>query len=545
MVIMRWNKTFIPTLRQAPSDVEAVSHQLLMRAGYIRCIGSGEYLYLPLMQRVLRNLEQLIKAELDTGGAVEYDFPVTNNADNPLDVPVSSLCGEIRSYRQLPLMFYRFGTRVDPDIKPKHGLIRAREYQYGEILGFAADESSQGNIFDRWCTTLKEFFSRIGLEVIAVESSSAIPHVNKAVDLVITSNSPIADQDVLISEDGTYTASLDSATFQESDPPVFDNETREIASVPTPGASTIEDVTAFLQAPAYRLIKTLICTADDRTVAVLVRGDRELNLAKLKSAMKTQAIDLADSEIVERITGCPVGFAGPVGLKKVDIISDRLVMNMRNAIVGANRSETHLINVNPVRDFTPVLIADLVNAEQGDLDPSGKKSLKLYRALKLGAVYQVDAGYAVEREASFYDIDSELKPFHMVLANLGISRTAQAVAEFSHDDNGLIWPKEIAPYPVELIPIAVTDEAVRMASERIHDDLTAEGIECLIDDRDERPGVKFNDADLIGIPIRVVIGNRSLKAGGAEVKSRGGTENILAKTDVVSGEIKSIWSRIK
>ncbi len=540
---MRWNKTFIPTLRQAPSDVESVSSQLLLRAGYIRRIGSGEYMYLPLMQRVLRNLERLISDELQAIAAVEYDFPGHTEANDPLNIPLSNLCGEIRSYRQLPLIFYRFGTRIDPEVKPKHGLIRAREYHYAELPGFTADESSQAQMFESVQKALTKIFFRVGLEVVAVESSSAVPHVSKAIDLAVITDSPIADQTVLIGEDGTYAATLDVAEFQEASPPVFDEEAREIEAVPTPGASTIEDVTAFLHVPASRLIKTLICTADSRPVAVLVRGDRELNLAKLKRRMGAETIDLADAETVERITGCAVGFAGPVRLKHVDIIADRLVMAMRNGIVGANQDETHLININPGRDFIPIMTGDLVNAEPGDLCRDGNKRLMSHHAITLASVGKVNSAYCVDRDATFYDVDGALKPFYPVSAKLGVSRTVQTVAEFNHDDNGLIWPKEIAPYSVEIIPIAVTDDTVWETSSVCF--LIEEGLVCLMDDRDERPGVKFNDADLIGIPARVVIGSRSLKAGGAEIKSRGGTENITAKTDVVSSEIKSILSRIK
>jgi len=549
---MRWSETFIPTLRQVPSDTEPISHQLLMRAGYIRKAVPGEYIYLPLMRRVLNRFKKLIRDELNAVGAVEYGLPSLlsetekkADRDDRLAMPVSRLSGELRSYRQLPLVLYQIGKRCNSGIKPKHGLIQAREYQILELLGFAGDESSQAQMAENLRAAFTQIFKRIGLEVVAVESADGYTPDGKRTELVAITDSPVAEDVIMISDDGSYAAQLDIAEFQETGIPDNDDALLEIREVATPGASTIEDVSAFLQVSAQRLVKTLICMADGRPLAALVRGDRELNLAKLKRQVGAETLELADAEVVRRITGCPVGFAGPVGLKEIDIIADLLVMAMRNGITGANRDEMHLVNVNPGRDFSPLKSADIVNAEPGDLAPDGRSRLNSYKGILLASINQIGPEYCANREATFYDANGELKPFFLILAKMGISRVLQVVAEFHHDNKGLIWPKEIAPYRVEIIPIAITDKTIREAAELVNADLADNECECLTDDRDERPGVKFNDADLIGIPIRVIIGDRSLKQGGVEVKTRSNSENILAELGVVGGEINMIWNRIK
>jgi prolyl-tRNA synthetase len=568
---MRWTKYYIPTLRQNQSEAELVSHQLLLRGGYIRKLASGVYLYLPLMQRVIDRFATIVREEMNRAGALEITMSVLCPAEvwqqtgrfesfgpqmmhlkdrhqhEMLLCPTheesvtSLIAGELRSYRQMPLNLYQIQVKFRDEIRPRFGLMRGREFVMKDAYTFDADEESFGRSYQSMVDAYFAIFERAGIEVLKVESDSGTMGGKRAHEFMMLVDTDAGEERIAACEKCGYAANIEKAEFKDSAKVEIDTDLKEMEPVDTPGAATIEEVTAFLKLDATRLAKTLLYLADGRPVAAMIRGDRELNETKLQNATGAIELEMADPEAVQRLTGAPVGFAGPVDLKeKIDILVDPLVARMKNLVVGANENEKHILNVNLDRDFKATKVTDLSEARGGDHCPRCGEPMVVKDGIEVGNTFMLGTKYSEALGAKFLDADGNEKPCLMGSYGIGITRTPQAVLEKHHDDKGIIWPKNLAPFLVEIIPLKMDREPQVEAAEKIYRALTKAGIEVLLDDRDERPGVKFNDADLIGLPIRLTIGDKSLKDGKVELKARSGSEVELVPVDDVVEAVRRI-----
>jgi prolyl-tRNA synthetase len=379
-------------------------------------------------------------------------------------------------------------------------------------------------------------FKRAGLETRKVESDTGAMGGKAAHEFMLIVDTAGGEEVIMFCDKCDYAANIEKAIFREANPPEIDSDIQEMKEVPTPGASTIEEVTSFLKIDARRLVKTLIYIADNKPVAALVRGDRDLNLIKLKNHLKAIDMEMAPASVVEEVTGCPVGFAGPIGLPDIPMIVDSEVARLKNFVTGANKDEMHILNVNLDRDFKATAVTDLINAEEGELCPNCDGHLHARKGIEVGNTFMLGTKYSNSMGATFTDAEGNEKPFIMGSYGIGITRTPQAAIEKYHDEKGIAWPKNIAPYLAEIIPLNYAKDEHREAAEQIYNNLVSNNVDCLLDDRPERAGVKFNDADLIGIPTQIIIGDKSLKEGKIELKSRQtGEKELVALDKVVEG----------
>lgn len=552
---MRWTQTLIPTLREAPADAEILSHKLLLRAGLIRKLAGGVYTFLPLGLRALRKIEQIVREEMDRSGALELVLPVLHPKEiweqsgraepwrNTLfkvkdsgnrewflsptaEEAVTAMAGgEINSYRQLPKNFYQIGVKFRDEIRPRFGLLRAKEFVMKDAYSFdATDEAAQVS-YQKMHDAYAKIFARCGLKTIAVEASSGAMGGNFSAEFMIPAE--IGEDEVAYCEACHYAANTEKATSK-----LPKTATREaggpIEKFATPGVVTIEALTqAPYGVPANRQIKTLIYMAASKLVIILVRGDDQLNEAKLAGKIGTTVFRPATSEEIFEATGAHPGSLGAVTStrKKADIqvFADERLRGANGMTTGANEDGFHLRNVSIGRDIQVTQWADLRIVQAGEPCPNCSKPLKIRRAIEVGHVYKLGTKFSVALGAEFLDETGARKPCIMGCYGIGVTRTLQAVIEQCNDKDGIIWPVSVAPYRVCITPLNVdaNSEAMKLA-EKIYAELTEHGIDVILDDRDERPGVKFKDADLVGFPIRVGIGEKSLAKGEIEIKSRGG-----------------------
>lgn len=562
---MRWSKFYIPTLRDDQSEAELVSHQLLLRGGYIRRLASGIYMYLPLMQRVIDKFSQIVREEMNKAGALEITMSVLCPAElweksgryqtyGPLmmhlkdrhqhdmllcptheESATSLIAGEVRSYRQLPLNLYQIQVKFRDEIRPRFGLMRSREFIMKDAYTFDADEKSFAVTYQGMIDAYYAIFKRAGLDVLKVESDTGDMGGKRAHEFMLLVDTNAGEENIAACESCGYAANVEKAEFKDGSGFTPDSDLKDKEPVDTPGAATIDEVTAFLKVDATRLVKTLLYVADGKPVAVLIRGDRELNEIKLQRALGAVELEMAEAEVVQQVTGAPVGFAGPVGLKQeIPILVDPLAAAVANCVVGANENEKHFLNVNIERDFKATQIVDLTDARAGDICPKCGQAMVVKDGIEVGNTFMLGTKYSEALGAKFLDAEGNENPCIMGSYGIGVTRTPQAALERYHDDKGIIWPKNIAPFLVEIVPLKMEDQAQAEAAETIYRELTEVGIDVLIDDRDERPGVKFNDADLVGVPIRLTIGAKSLKDGKVEMKARSSSEmELVALSDVV------------
>lgn len=572
---MRWSKSYIPTLRENQSDAELISHQLLLRGGFIRKLASGIYLYLPLMQRIIDKFSQIVREEMNKVGGLEitmsvlcpaevwqksgrYDtagkelMRISDRHEHPMvlcptheETVTTLVSGELKSYRQLPLNLYQIQVKFRDEIRPRFGLMRGREFIMKDAYTFDADEASFAKTYEGLVEAYFAIFRRAGIDVVKVESDLGMMGGKAAHEFMLLVDTKAGEEVICISDDGQYSANVEKAEFRDPKNIEIDADEKPMATVDTPGAATIEEVTAFLKVDATRLVKTLLYLADGKPIAAMVRGDRDLNEVKLKNTLKAVELEMATPEQVQKYTGAPVGFAGPISLHKdVKIVVDSLVARLKNFIVGGNANEKHILNVNLGRDFKADITADITLARAGDRSPVSDGTLGTWDGIELGNTFQLGTKYSETIGAKFLDAEGKEHPCIMGSYGVGITRTPQAVIEKYHDDKGIIWPKAIAPYLVELIPLKMDDEAQKAAAEKIYADLNEAGIDVLMDDRAERPGVKFNDADLIGCPVRLTIGQKSLKDGKIEMKARSSSEVFLVELDKVIESVKNLLDRL-
>jgi prolyl-tRNA synthetase len=571
---MRWSQTYIPTLREAQTDAQLISHQYLLRGGYIRKLAAGVYIYMPLMQRVIEKFSDIVREEMNAAGALEITMSVLCPAEiwqqtgryatvgkeqmrmkdrhsvemvmcgTHEETVTHLVAGEVKSYRQLPLNLYQIQVKFRDEIRPRFGLMRGREFIMKDAYTFDATEESFSKSYYSMVDAYFKIFRRAGLDVVKVESDTGAMGGKAAHEFMLLVNTTAGEEVILFCDKCDYAANREKATFIDPVKPSQDSALKDHKIVDTPGAATIEEVTAFLKVDATKLVKTLLYMADGKPVAALVRGDRDLNEIKLKNAVGAIDLYMATAEEVQKFTGAPVGFAGPVGLKDVPIYVDPLVNELKNFIVGANQAQKHIVDVNIGRDFTATKVVDLSAAKDGDGCPKCDGHLLSKRGIEVGNTFMLGTKYSQSLGATFLDEEGKEHPILMGSYGIGITRSPQAAIERFHDDKGIIWPKAIAPYLVEIVPLNFDKEVVRTAAEKVYAELTSAGIEVLMDDRDERAGVKLNDADLVGMPIRITVGEKSLKDGKLEVKARSEGTVELVPVDQIVAAIKALAARL-
>ncbi|MDH4223864.1 MAG: proline--tRNA ligase [candidate division Zixibacteria bacterium] len=572
---MKWTETYIPTLREDPTEAEIVSHRLLVRAGFIRKLAAGVYNYLPLMQRVLLKISRIVREEMNRAGAQEILMPVLQPAelwqtsnrwetvgkelmkmkDRHLrdlvlggtheEVVTFLVRGEIRSYRQLPLNLYQIQNKFRDEIRPRFGLMRSREFLMKDAYSFDANEESFKISYKKMIDAYFGIFKRCGLDTKMVESDTGAMGGKAAHEFMVIVNTDGGENIIFFCDNCDYAANIEKATSIEPAAQEKAGSRNRLQKIPTPQMKTVEEVTGFLNVPASKLVKTILYTADGKTLAALIRGDRQINETKLKNILKSINLEMADPLTVQKITGAEVGYAGPVGLKGVKLIGDKELLLMTDFVTGANEDNYHLINVNLERDFELDLVEDIRNASPGELCPQCHKDrLKTAKGIEVGNTFMLGTKYSRALNATFIDEDGQEKFLIMGSYGVGITRTAQAAVERFHDSSGIIWPVPIAPFSVEVLPVNIQDEKQREAAFEIYNGLKDNKLEVLLDDRNEHAGVKFNDGDLIGIPLKLIIGDKNLKDNKIELKTRCNNETILVDRGEVQEEVTKVLRKL-
>ena len=548
---MRWSNSFIPTLKEDPADAEVVSHKLLVRAGMIRQVSRGIYDYLPLALRVIRRIEAIVREEMNRAGAQEILLPIASPAElwqesgrwevygkelvrfkdrherdfclGPTheEVVTDLVRRVVRSYREIPFNLYQIQTKFRDEVRPRFGLMRGREFIMKDAYSFHADIEDCRREYDNMFQTYKRIFTRCGLKFRPVEADTGaiggtLSHefqvlADAGEDAIVSCNRCEYAANVTKAE--VKTERLSARNLKEISPP--------LKKVATPGKKSVAEVAEFLSLPPDRFIKTLIYKIDQgELVAVLVRGDHELNELKLQAALDCQEATLAGEAELEKATRLAPGFLGPIGLK-LRVVADRAIQGLRGAATGANEANYHYVEVDQERDFTPSAFADLRLAAAGDPCPRcDQGSLESYRGIEVGQVFYLGKKYSEQMGATYLDAEGREQPLEMGCYGIGISRLLAAAIEQNHDANGILWPMAIAPFHALLLPINYQEKKLREVADGLYDDLSKRGLELLLDDRDERPGVKFKDADLVGIPLRVTVGAKGLEKGCVELRWR-------------------------
>ncbi|MDR0759989.1 MAG: proline--tRNA ligase [Treponema sp.] len=594
---MKFSRTFIPTLREVPADAVIASHRLMFRAGMIRKLANGLFAYLPLGLRSFRKVEQIIREEMDAIGALEIkptvvvpgelwkesgrwdaygdallraknrlggDLVVSPTAEEAFTALVRD---ELSSYRQLPLTFYQINTKYRDEIRPRYGVMRGREFVMKDAYSFHTGDESLDRVYQDMGRAYRRIFKRCGLTVIPVQADSGAMGGSGSEDFMVESE--IGDNTLLLCRDCDYAANVEKASCKPDYevPASRASDIPAVEKIATPAVKTIEDLCVFLKTDAKRFIKTLIyrvvnveldLSGADGTIkperspaasgpavypeaffAVAIRGDLEVNEVKLASALKAAEVALASDADVKRLTGAPVGFAGPVGLTAIPVIADESVVALTDAVTGALAQDLHYAHVSYARDFTPWLVTDLRTVKAGDRCPRCGGGLYEKKGNELGHIFKLGRKYAVPMGVHYLDEAGQTQIPTMGCYGIGLDRAVASVIEEHHDDAGIIWPMTLAPYQAAIIPIKYAG-AVKATADGLAASLEAVGIETLLDDRDERPGVKFNDADLIGIPYRVVVGDKNLAQAKVEVKRRGQAESRLVDAAKATEELTGL-----
>lgn len=557
---MRLSKMFLPTLKESPADAEVVSHKLMVRAGMIRKVAAGIYTLLPMGLRVIRKVEAIVREEMNRAGAEELLMPFVQPAElwtesgrwdaygkellrikdrNGRDFCLSPtheevitdlIRGEIRSYRDLPRNLYQIQIKMRDEIRPRFGLMRGREFIMKDAYSFHATDESAEQEYDNMLVAYKNIFDRCGLEFCAVEADAGSIGGSYSHEFMVLADT---GEDAIAScTSCDYGANVEKAILTMPEDISHGESKNKIEEVSTPNVSSIEDVAEFLKIKPSEMIKTLVYKADDEVVVAIVRGDYEINEVKLQRAIDAETIELADEKTVFDVTGAPVGFAGPVTLKNTDvkIYADYSVKNIVDGYTGANKKDSHLKNVNPARDFK-CEYRDLRVAVEGDSCPRCSKPLEIKRGIEVGHVFKLGTKYSDSMKATFLDENGKSQPIVMGCYGIGIGRIAAAAVEQNNDEYGIVWPAPLSPFACIVVPLDIKDEKVMEVAEGIYKTLANKGIEVLIDDRKERPGIKFKDSELIGIPVRVTIGSKGLADGNVEIKERSKADKILLKAE--------------
>ena len=544
---MKWSQTIIPTLRDNPQEAEIDSHKLMLRAGLIRKLGGGLYTFLPLGLRALRKVEKIVREEMDRAGALEILMPalqpreiwetsgryetMTNVLYHVYDrqkremllgptheeVITDLVAREINSYRQMPKTFYQIQTKFRDEIRPRFGLMRAKEFIMKDAYSFDTGWDEADTSYQAMYDAYIRIFQRCGLKTKPVEADTGAIGGKWSHEFMVMADS--GEDGIVECEACEYAANLEKAERSLTTPMVFPDSNKSTEEVATPRMRTIDEVSGFLKSEPERLVKTLIYLINGNPTAFLIPGNREINEHKIARLLETSSVALADEATITKATGAPVGFAGPVGLT-IPIYADIGLRGYSGAITGANKADTHLLNVDLARDTKIQSYMDLCVVREGDKCPRCQAKLKEKRGIEVGHVFKLGTKYSDKFSAVYLDEKGEKKPIVMGCYGIGVTRTLQAVIEQSHDARGIIWPVSVAPYSVVLVvPNTGHSDSVK-AAETLMAKLEQQNIDVILDDRDERPGVKFNDADLLGFPIRVVVSERSLAKNSIEIKLR-------------------------
>ncbi|MFT8321460.1 MAG: proline--tRNA ligase [Bacillus sp. (in: firmicutes)] len=543
---MKQSKMLIPTLRELPADAEIKSHQLLLRAGYIRQNASGIYSYLPLANKVLKKIEQIIREEMDAAGGVELLMPAMQQAElwqesgrwytygpelmrlndrhgrqfalgsTHEEVITSMVRDEVKSYKRLPLTLYQIQTKFRDEKRPRFGILRGREFIMKDAYSFHSSHESLGEAYDAIFQAYCNVFARCGLNYRAVIADSGAIGGKDTHEFMVLSD--IGEDTIAYSTESTYAANIEMAsvvtTYEKADKPLNDLE-----KVKTENQKTIDQVSSFLNTTADQCIKSLLFKVDEKYVLVLVRGDHEVNDIKVKNLLEADVVELADASETVNVLGCTVGSLGPIGVKDVEIIADNAVKSIVNGVCGANEEDFHYTNVNPERDFTASHYADLRFIQEGDISPDGKGTISFAKGIEVGHVFKLGTRYSEAMGATYLDENGRTQPIIMGCYGIGVSRTMASIVEQFHDEKGIVWPSHMAPFDVHVIPVNTKDEAQNKLADKLYQLLKANRLDVLIDDRAERPGVKFADSDLIGLPVRITVGKKASE-GIVEVKVR-------------------------
>ncbi len=572
---MRWTQTFIHTQRQDPADAEVVSQRLMIRAGFISKVAAGIYNYLPLGWRTLQKLQAIVREEMAHAGSSELVMPAIQPAElwqesrrwfeygpellrirdrhdrdfcfGPTheEVITDIVRRTVSSYRQLPVNLYQIQVKFRDEIRPRFGLMRGREFIMKDAYSFHVDAADLDGAYRAMERAYRRVFARCGLSFIQVEADTGNIGGSESHEFMVLAAT--GEDAVLSCRSCGYGANAEkAATGSLPAPPSWPLDTPDAPrTVDTPDMRTVEEVAAFLGVAPAHLIKTLIFETDQEYAAVLIRGDLEVNEVKLKNLLDCVHLQLASAQKIEQVTGGPQGFSGPVGLSEVKIIADPSVMDLTAAATGANARDAHLVGVVPGRDFRPHEVADIRLAREGDPCPRCGTPMEERRGIEVGHVFKLGTKYSDSMKCNFLDHEGRERPMIMGCYGLGIGRTAAAAIEQSHDGRGIVWPLPLAPYEVVLVLLNTDQEEVVDAAEALYSRCVEADFDVLFDDRQERPGVKFNDMDLIGFPVRVVVGSKGLASGQVELSlRRDGVKRAVALNDAVA-EIRSMLDELR
>lgn len=562
---MRFSKVFGKTLRQAPAEAESVSHQLLLRAGMIAQTAAGIYSYLPLGWRVLKKIENIVRDEMDKAGGQEVMLPVlqplelwqqsgrdaafgkslftlTDRKEHMLalgptheEVVADLARRHVQSYRDLPLLPYQIQTKLRDEPRPRGGLLRVREFIMKDLYSLDADEAGLHESYQKMCQAYKDIYTRLSLPALMIEADSgAIGGKDSHEFMILTED---GEDEVIHCPNCGYAANAEKAQFTKTGGNA--ESILPLEEVATPATKTIEEVAGFLGVPSSRTLKAVFYYADGEFVFVVIRGDLEVNETKLRNNLKCSDLRLATEDEVSQ-AGLVAGFASPVGLTGMKVVADDSITLGSNFVVGANKPGYHFRNANFSRDFRVDLTADIALARAGDGCPKCDGRLSLSRGIEVGHVFKLGTFISEKFAASFLDKDGKSRPIVMGSYGIGLGRLLAAMVEQSHDDKGIIWPLSIAPYQVHLCPLSLDKPGVAATADKVYQELQREGVEVLFDDRDESPGIKFNDADLLGMPLRLTLSPRTMQSDSVEAKWRTEKETQLLSLDNLTVQVHKL-----
>lgn len=556
---MKMSQLFSPTLREVPADAEIISHQYMLRSGFIRKVASGIYSYLPLGYRVIRKVEQIVREEMNKKGGQELLMPALQPAElwqqsgrwevygdemmrlkdrhsrdfclGPTheEVITELVKKEVNSYRQLPILLYQIQTKYRDEIRPRFGLMRGREFIMKDLYSFDRNKDDLDRTYHKMYDAYCKIFERCGLEYRSVEADSGAIGGSSSHEFMVIADS--GEDAIAYCESCHYAANLEKASAalidQEKD------EMKELNKVNTPGAKTVDQLIAFLEISPEQVLKTLIYETEKGLVGVIVRGDRSVNEVKLQNILNSKFLNLLEENRVKEALGYEIGYIGPINLKGIPLIADLEVPKITNGVCGANETGRHYQNVNYERDYQVETIEDIRLVNEGDPCPKCGQSLKITRGIEVGHIFKLGTKYSTALDATFLDEDGKSRNFEMGCYGIGIGRTAAAAIEQNHDEHGIIWPVPIAPFHAVIVQVHDKDEKQKTICEDLYQGLLDLGIETVYDDRKERVGVKFKDADLIGFPIRITVGPKTVNEGSVELKVRRTGEQIVLPLEEV------------
>ncbi len=567
---MKQSIMLIPTLREVPADAEIKSHQLLLRAGFMRQNASGIYSYLPLAKRVLQKVEAIVREEMDNAGGAELLMPALQQAElwqesgrwysygpelmrlkdrndrefalgaTHEEVITSLVRDEVKSYKRLPLTLYQIQTKFRDEKRPRFGLLRGREFIMKDAYSFHASQESLDEVYNKLFQAYSNIFSRCGLNFRAVIADSGAMGGKDTHEFMVLSD--VGEDTIAYSDTSDYAANIEMAPVVTR----YEKGTEQLMKmekVQTENQRTIEEVCEYLQVPSEKCIKSLLFKIDDKYVLVLVRGDHEVNDIKLKNMYEASSVELAEVAETIDILGCPVGSLGPIAVDNVEIIADHAVESIVNGVCGANEEHYHFTNVNPGQDFSVAKYVDIRFIKEGDPSPDGKGSILFAEGIEVGHVFKLGTRYSEAMNATYLDENGKAQPMIMGCYGIGVSRTMAAVAEQFNDEKGLIWPVSVSPFDVHLIPINMKDVEQAALANDLYSSLKKQRFDVLMDDRNERPGVKFADSDLIGLPVRVTVGKKAAE-GIVEVKVRKTGEMLEVHKDQLIATLSQLMESL-